>query len=120
MKLITQMSGKEALEFFLKHENYCNFSLPAYFNFSPLLEEISSSLNKKGSSGINFNKASSHEGVNYKLYTNKNSYYSWRLLELIHPVIYVHLVHQITEEENWKLLTKRFKKFNDNKKIYLC
>ncbi|QDJ13844.1 hypothetical protein CEP45_08405 [Mergibacter septicus] len=83
MKLITQMSGKEALEFFLKHENYCNFSLPAYFNFSPLLEEISSSLNKKGSSGINFNKASSHEGVNYKLYTNKNSYYSWRLLELI-------------------------------------
>ncbi|QDJ12354.1 reverse transcriptase [Mergibacter septicus] len=117
MKLITQMSGKEALEFFLKHENYCNFSLPAYFNFSPLLEEISSSLNKKGSSGINFNKASSHEGVNYKLYTNKNSYYSWRLLELIHPVIYVHLVHQITEEENWKLLTKRFKKFNDNKKI---
>ena len=43
--------------------------------------------------------------------------YAWRPLQLIHPALYVSLVHQITEERNWKTIVKRFSKFTSNKKI---
>jgi hypothetical protein len=36
---------------------------------------------------------SSCEKVNYKLFTNKDGQYAWRLFQLIHPVLYVDLVH---------------------------
>jgi hypothetical protein len=39
---------------------------------------------------------SNYENVNYKLFTNKDGQYAWRLFQLIHPVLYVDLVHKIT------------------------
>lgn len=119
MKLITEMTSGEAKRFFLKHESYCSFSLPVYFNFSPLLDAVNVSLEKKqnGISDIGYKRACEHEGTNYTLQTNKDGHYSWRPFELIHPAIYTHLVHKITNNDDWELLLKRFSDFKRNPKI---
>jgi len=57
------------------------------------------------------------EGVNYKLLSNKNGQYAWRSFQLIHPALYVSLVHKITEKSHWETIIKRFKKFRQESKI---
>lgn len=119
MTLITAMTAEEAKGFFLKHESYCSFSLPVYFDFAPLLDAVSNSLEAKqnGISDIGYKKACDYESTNYTLQTNKDGHYSWRPFELIHPAIYTHLVHKITEEAEWNLLVQRFSEFQGNEKI---
>lgn len=119
MSIITQMTANDARQFFLKHKSYCSFQLPAYFDFEPLLQAVSDALNQKqnGISDIGYKHACNFENANYILQTNKDGHYSWRPLELIHPAIYVHLVHKITEEAEWKLLLERFDEFQANEKI---
>ncbi|MGT3204305.1 RNA-directed DNA polymerase [Yersinia enterocolitica] len=119
MTLITEMTAEDARAFFLKHKSYCSFPLPTYFDFWPLLEAVSNALNQKqnGISDIGYKRARYFEDTNYILQTNKDGHYSWRPLELIHPAIYVHLVHKITQEDEWELLVERFSKFQSNKKI---
>lgn len=119
MTLITEMTAEEAKDFLLKHTSYCNFQLPVYFDFNPLLIAISKSLElkKNGISDIGYKKACIHEGVNYTLQTNKDGHYSWRPFELIHPAIYAHLVHKITDSGEWDLLIQRFGEYQNNPKI---
>lgn len=119
MKLITEMTAEVARGFFLKHSSYCSFQLPIYFDFGPLLQNISAEIIKKpnGISDIGYKNACNFENANYILQTNKDGYYSWRPLELIHPAIYVHLVHKMTEEDEWGLLVQRFGEYQANGKI---
>jgi hypothetical protein len=58
-----------------------------------------------------------YDDVSYKLLNNKDGKYTWRPFQLIHPALYVSLVHKITEEENWITITERFSKFDDNSRI---
>jgi len=122
MKLITNMTAQEASDFFLKHESYCNFPLPPYFDFHPILLATKSALNKynNGLCDIGLKKASDFDKVNYVLQTNKDGHYSWRPFQLIHPALYVHLVSKITEDQNWTLIKDRFKVFSGDKKIYVA
>ncbi|EQA1631572.1 TPA: RNA-directed DNA polymerase [Escherichia coli] len=119
MALITEMTAEDARKFFLKHNSYCSFSLPVYFDFAPLLQAVSDALYQKqnGINDIGYKKACNHENVNYILQTNKDGHYSWRPFDLIHPAIYTHLVHKITEEDEWELLINRFDEFQINEKI---
>lgn len=113
------MTAEEAHDFFLKHESYCNFPLPPYFDFHPILLATKDALNEKqnGLSDIGLKKASDFDEVNYVLQTNKDGHYSWRPFQLIHPALYVHLVSKITENENWDLIRERFGFFGANDKI---
>lgn len=119
MTLITEMAAEDARDFFLKHNSYCSFPLPVYFDFSPLLHAVSDALDQKqnGINDIGYKKACNYENVNYILQTNKDGHYSWRPFDLIHPAIYAHIVHKITEEEAWDLLVDRFDTFQINEKI---
>lgn len=109
MKNVLSLNFEEAKTFFLKHESYINVDLPPYIKFDSLLEKVSNNiLNSQDLSGIQAKKPDSFENVNYKLFHNKNGKYDWRQFELIHPFIYVSLVHKISEEDNWKLIKKRF------------
>jgi hypothetical protein len=119
MTLITEMAAEDARDFFLKHNSYCSFPLPIYFDFSPLLHAVSDALDQKqnGINDIGYRKACNYENVNYILQTNKDGHYSWRPFDLIHPAIYAHIVHKITEEEEWDLLVARFDTFQINEKI---
>ena len=52
-------------------------------------------------------KPDSLELINYTLIWNKDGKYSWRPLQIVHPAIYVSLVHKISNYKNWKEIKKR-------------
>lgn len=109
MKNILSLNYEDAKSFLLKHESYINIDLPPYFRFEGLLDEISNDiLNRKNFINIKKCNPDNLENVNYKLFHNKNGKYDWRQFELIHPFLYVSLVHEITKYNNWKLIKKRF------------
>ncbi len=132
-KNILQLDCNTAREFFLQEGSYNTINFPPYIKFDSLLNEISKELKnnppiykiekytivEKGKEKEKERTLypSGYEDVNYKLFNNKNGKYSWRLLQLIHPVLYVSLVHEITEENNWKDILLAFEGFKKNKKI---
>jgi hypothetical protein len=118
-KSVLALSSDEARTFFLKHESYCNFDLPPYFDFSPLLEKINEHLNGKNLSDLlsSAKKPADLDDVNHVILNNKDGHFAWRPLQLIHPVLYVSLVHKITGSSHWTLIRERFKAFAKSKHI---
>ncbi|NYT28078.1 MAG: RNA-directed DNA polymerase [Candidatus Thiodubiliella endoseptemdiera] len=120
-KNILQLDYKKARDFLLQKESYSTIKFPPYIKFDPLINAISAELKtnpevykEKKEKNI---YPSRYEDVNYKLFNNKNGKYSWRLLQLIHPVLYVDLVHEITKESNWSEILLAFRGFQENKEI---
>ncbi len=120
MKNILDYNHKDARRFFLKEESYFNFDLPKYFAFQNIIQNVSKKIEGKllkdfyGNSEMH--KAiypCDFEGVNYKFLNNKDGKYAWRPFQLIHPALYVSLVHRITEKDNWDFIVKRFKEFSN-------
>jgi RNA-directed DNA polymerase len=129
MKSIIRLPAKEAREYFLKEESYFNFDLPNYYKFQSLLDKVSIKIGDKpisnflvrykvqGTKKTKQKQASSYEDVNYHILNNKDGKFAWRPLQLIHPVLYVSLVHSITKEENWNFIIERISEFRANPKI---
>lgn len=123
VKNILEFDNKQAQEFFLRHENYAQFVLPEYFNFEHILQVASSligrkkieSMFEKTSTGIL--RPSDCEDVNFRFLHNKDGRFAWRPFQLIHPVIYVSLVKEITEAKNWELILNRLKEFAKLRRI---
>ena len=123
---ILELDHHDAKAFFLKHESYCNIDLPRYFSFTNLLQKISEELSDK--SLLDFD-CKTHNNlkkrpaivdenmVNHLIYANKDGKLSWRPLQIIHPLVYVDLVHEITKKDNWEKLQKCFKEYQKNPKI---
>lgn len=124
LKLITNMNALEAKNFFLKSENYFNFDLPKYFDFTSILKLSDNLITGKDfkSSIIKSNKKhpKKMDHVNYLMLHNKDGKYAWRPFELIHPILYVKLVNDICEPNNWKFIIRRLKEMNKNSKIICC
>lgn len=119
-KLVTDMNEIEAFNYFMKNSSYCTLDLPEYFNFKPLLDNIFLQLNGRKLSNFNSNiSVENVENVNYKLVSNKDGKFAWRPYELIHPALYVQLVKDITERNNWNLICKRLKCL-ESRKIVCC
>lgn len=118
-KSILELSHDEARKFFLKSESYCSLELPPYIVFDSLLEGVDSALSGQSLSRMCDNKKKVREqhDVNYTILHNKDGRYAWRPIQLIHPAIYVSLVHAITEENKWNDIRKRFCDFSINPKI---
>ncbi len=114
---ILKLSCDEARAFFLKQESYCTIDLPPYFHFNALLSGISKVLEGKVFSDLLSQKPRDFENVNHLILNNKDGRHAWRPLQLIHPALYVSLVNRITEEDNWKLICRRFNAFANNNKI---
>lgn len=114
---VLNLSSNEARYFFLKCDNYCSIDLPPYFRFDLLIENLSNEINGKSLKQMNFDKPEDYDDVNYKILSNKDSKFSWRPFELIHPVLYICLVNEITKESNWKYLKDKFNEFQKNKNI---
>lgn len=117
-KSILQLSSVEARAFLLKPESYCNLDLPSYLQFGPLIDKVDSALNGKSLSDFKTKQGPrDFDDVNHTILHNKDGKYAWRHFELIHPVLYVSLVHEITSEVNWQLICNRFQEFSSNKRI---
>lgn len=115
---ILKLSHSEALTFFMKNESYFSADMPPYFDFSPLLLKIKEELSDTELSDImTKTKVWNYENVNHIILMNKDGKLSWRPLQLIHPVLYVNLVREITKKDNWEKLKARFCAFKENKRI---
>ena len=132
MKNILEYTHLEARNFFLKEESYFNFDLPKYFVFQDVIKAISDEIDehqlsdyyktcevtkKNGAIGTKQKYPRNSENVNYKILNNKDGKFAWRPLQLIHPALYVSLVHKITEENNWDTIVARFNEFQKDPKI---
>ena len=127
-KRVLDYNHIEARRYFLKEESYCNF-LPDYFIFQNILNKVSKKIEGKSLSNFygSYTDPSTgkrktrsprdFENVNYKFLENKDGKFSWRPIQLIHPALYVSLVHKITEKDNWKIIVEKFKEFENNPKI---
>ncbi|MGX2983141.1 RNA-directed DNA polymerase [Helicobacter sp. 23-1045] len=118
-KNVLQLDYKEARDFFFTEKSYCDFDLPPYIKFKPLLKAIDEKIEKENIEfkNIGGNTANNFDSVNYKLFNNKNGKYDWRPFELINPFIYVYLVREITDEANWEFIRNNFKKLNKNSRV---
>ena len=120
-KTILELNHSEARSFFLETKNYQNFDLPEYFNFTQLLQSLSTAIGEReinyffyrdDAAKKNSNPKDYHK-VNHKILGNKDGELAWRPFELMHPALYVAIVHKITSEDNWTALTERFKDFRN-------
>lgn len=109
-KSILKLTNEEARDYFLKNESYCSFDLPPYIKFGSLLKEIDKLLDGKKLQDIG-KDTTKYDDLNYLIMMNKDGKYAWRPMVLIHPVIYVSLVHVITKHEKWKYILERFSNF---------
>lgn len=117
-KTVLNLSPDEARKFFLKPESYCSLDLPPYLMFDGLLSDTASVLDgKKLSSMAQINKVREYDDVNYTILHNKDGRYAWRPFQLIHPALYVALVHEITDKEKWSFIRERFEIFARDDKI---
>jgi hypothetical protein len=106
MKTVINLNHNEAKDFFMKHESYTTLPLPKYIDFSSLLIEVEKKLNRNTIEDIKEVWPSTIENINFKVIQNKNDKYDWREIELIHPVLYVALINDITEKTSWDLILK--------------
>lgn len=122
-KSIIQISNIEAKKFFIDQKSYSTIKLPPYFVFKELLDTIDKAIEAASLNSLCIDKKNSpscYNNVNYSLFTNKDGVYDWRHLQLIHPVLYVCLVNQLTEKTNWQFIQDRFKEFSVDQRIECC
>lgn len=113
---ILDLTASGARAFLLKPESYCSLDLPPYICFGNLINSVHNVLEGKKFSDF-CSKPRDHDDVNYSILNNKDGKYAWRPFQLMHPALYVSLVHRLTEEDNWQLVLRRFNEFSANSQI---
>ena len=115
MQQIIELSSVDASAHFLKGSSYFNGDFPKYISFELILQKVASVLNGANFSGFKNANPYTIPNVNYSFTTNKDGRFAWRPLELIHPVLYVSLVNEITNNVNWSIIQKRMKSMKTEK-----
>ena len=113
-KNILSLNHTEAIDFFLKSEQYHGFELPEYFVFDNLLQNV------KNAVGITPYEECLQEGispeqlpdVNLDILLNKDGRYAVRPIILANPFLYYFLVREICNEQSWPLIKNLFEKFH--------
>lgn len=112
-KNVLSLESKEAMDFFLKSEQYHGFELPEYFVFDELLQNI-----KNAIGDIPYEECIQDEtslenlsDVNLDILLNKDGRYAVRPIILANPFLYYFLVREICNEQSWTLIKKLFEKF---------
>ena len=120
-RLLTEMTHLVARAYLKKSSNYVNFELPPYINFDQLITLSSAIVTGRQLADICRKDEkgkpiypSGFDDVNYTILSNKDGAYSWRPMQIIHPVLYVELVNLITSKENWASLQAKFLEFSDS------
>lgn len=111
---ILTLNHDEAMDFFMKSEQYHGFELPEYFTFDEVLKYVREKVRtipyeeclKKGVS------PDSLSDVNLDILLNKDGRYAVRPIILANPFLYYFLVREVCCESNWQIIKDLFEKFN--------
>ena len=112
-KNVLSLESKDAMDFFLKSEQYHGFELPEYFVFDELLQNV-----KNAIGDIPYEECIQDEtspenlsDVNLDILLNKDGRYAVRPIIMANPFLYYFLVREICNEQSWTLIKKLFEKF---------
>lgn len=131
---ILDLNAASARDLLMDPKAYCTIPLPHYFSFKEILEAARSiqgkwwdrritpkAIRKNISCPTDAQELRSiYDGVNYKIFSNKDGQISWRPFEIINPVLYTDLVYKITESDNWTRICERFETFREDGRIECC
>lgn len=74
---VLDLTAPVARAFFLKHESYCNFDLPAYFNFDSLLLAVSKNVANWTCSKHERRDVRDLDDVNHTILSNKDGRFAY-------------------------------------------
>lgn len=112
-KNILTLESQEAMDFFMKSEQYHGFELPEYFTFDKVLKYVSETIGitpyeECVQTGITPEELSD---VNLDILLNKDGRYAVRPIMLANPFLYYFLVREVCNMENWPIVKELFNKF---------
>lgn len=113
-KNILSLNHTEAMDFFLKSEQYHGFELPEYFVFDDLLQNVKNAVGKTPYEEC-LQEGMSPEllsDVNLDILLNKDGRYAVRPIILANPFLYYFFVRDICNEQSWTVIKLLFEKFN--------
>ena len=112
-KNILSLDSKEAMDFFLKSEQYHGFELPEYFVFDELLKKVKDTIGSIPYEECLQKDVSPEQflDVNLDILLNKDGRYAVRPIILANPFLYYFLVREITNKQSWKIVKELFKYF---------
>ena len=112
-KTVLDLDSKEAIEFFLKSDQYHNFELPKYFVFDNMLKRVKEAIGDKPYEECLKKGASAEQlpDVNIDILLNKDGHYAVRPIVLANPFLYYFLVRELCHENAWEKVKTLFKHF---------
>ncbi len=102
-KNILSLNHTEAMDFFLKSEQYHGFELPEYFVFDDLLQNVKNAIGETPYEECLQEDMSPAQlpDVNLDILLNKDGRYAVRPIILANPFLYYFLVREICNEQSW-------------------
>ena len=112
-KNILSLDSKEAMDFFLKSEQYHGFELPEYFVFDELLQNVKDTIGNIPYEECLQKDVSPEQlsDINFDILLNKDGRYAVRPIMLANPFLYYFLVREITNKQSWKTIKDLFEIF---------
>lgn len=113
-KNILTLNSSEAIEFFLKSEQYHGFELPEYFVFDTLLRSVREVVGDTPYDEClnpDAGRPERLDGVNLDILLNKDGRYAVRPIILANPYLYYFLVREVCSEPSWTIIKGLFEKF---------
>lgn len=112
-KNILSLDSKEAMDFFLKSEQYHGFELPEYFVFDELLQKVKDTIGNIPYEECLQKNVSPEQlsDINLDILLNKDGRYAVRPIMLANPFLYYFLVREITNKQSWKTIKDLFEIF---------
>lgn len=113
VKNILSLNSNEAMDYFMKSEQYHGFELPEYFVFDELLDSVKARIADTPyaeclEQGMSPERLSD---VNLDILLNKDGRYAVRPIILANPYLYYFLVRELCNEESWITVKDLFSKF---------
>ena len=108
------MNHEEAMNFFMRSDQYHGFELPEYFEFDEVLKFVRETI-----SGTPYEDCLQKDispknlpDVNMEILLNKDGRYAVRPIILANPYLYYFLVREVCSRGNWDVVQGLFEKFN--------